>query len=74
LSLPALMLLHIARPFSFFAAQGLLLCEPLVGAFGRDTTLADYAELLADRDRLDHLMSHLENASRRGERSAKEND
>jgi hypothetical protein len=60
LTVPALLFLRVTRPLSFIASQGLLLCEPLLGAFDRESAVGGYADLLADRDKLDRLMSHLE--------------
>lgn len=60
LALPALLLLEIAKPFSFLLSQGLLLCQPLLGYLVEEPLVAGYAELLADRRNLDHLMTRLE--------------
>jgi hypothetical protein len=60
LTLPAVLLLEIARPFSFIASQGLLLCQPLLGFFCDEARIAEYAELLADRSNLDRLLASLE--------------
>ncbi len=60
LALPALLLLDIARPFSFLIGQGLLLSQPLLGYFVEEPRIADYADLLADRGNLDRLVSRLE--------------
>lgn len=62
LALPALLLLEIARPFSFIAGQGLLLCQPLLGYFIEEPQIGGYAELLADRGKLDRLVDRLEKA------------
>ena len=72
LTLPALLFLQVTRPLSFIASQGLLLCEPLLGAFYEQVPVGGYADLLADRDKLDRLMSHLEK-SRQGDSNSKEN-
>jgi hypothetical protein len=60
LTLPAIMMLEIARPFSFIVSQGLLLCQPLLGFFYDETRIAAYADLLADRSNLDRLIASLE--------------
>ena len=60
LTLPALLFLEIARPFSFLASQGLLLCQPLLGFLVDESSIANYAELLADRESLDRLVGRLE--------------
>jgi hypothetical protein len=60
LTLPAILMLEIARPFSFIASQGLLLCQPLLGFFYDKARIGEYAELLADRSNLDRLIASLE--------------
>jgi len=60
LTLPALLLIEIARPFSFVVGQGLLLCQPLLGYMTEEPRIADYADLLTDRNNLDRLVSRLE--------------
>ena len=60
LTLPALLLLEIARPFSFLLSQGLLLCQPLLGYLVEEPLVAGYVELLADRGSLDRLVTRLE--------------
>jgi len=55
----ALFLLEVAKPLSFLASQGLLLCEPLLGPLRAKAQIADYAELLADRSSLERLMARL---------------
>jgi hypothetical protein len=60
LSVPALLLLEVARPFSFIASQGLLLCQPLLSYIIEEPIIVDYAELLADRKNVDHLVARLE--------------
>jgi hypothetical protein len=60
LALPALLLLEIARPFSFLLSQGLLLLQPLLGYLLEEPLIADYAELLADRGNMDRLVTRLE--------------
>lgn len=73
LTLPALLFLQVTRPLSFIAAQGLLLCEPLLGTLNQDATLVEYADILADRDKLDSLVARLESASHLRSSNAKEN-
>jgi hypothetical protein len=65
LTMPAILLLEIAKPFSFIASQGLLLCQPLLGFFCDEARIMDYAELLADRSNLDHLIASLESSPQR---------
>jgi hypothetical protein len=60
LALPAILFLEVARPFSFMAGQGLLLCEPFFGFFYDEPHLAEYADLLADRSNVDYLIACLE--------------
>jgi hypothetical protein len=60
LVVPAILMLEIARPLSFIASQGLLLCQPLLGFFYDEVKIAEYAELLADRTNLDRLLAGLE--------------
>ena len=73
LTLPVLLFLQVTRPFSFIAAQGLLLCQPLLGTHSHNSALVGYADLLADRGKLDRLMSHLESGTRSRDIHAKEN-
>jgi hypothetical protein len=60
LALPALLFLEIAKPFSFLASQGLLLCQPLLSFLVDESSIVYYAELLADRENLDRLVGRLE--------------
>lgn len=60
LTLPAMLLLEVAKPFSLIASQGLLLCQPLLGFFCDETKIGDYAEVLADRTKLERLIAALE--------------
>jgi hypothetical protein len=60
LTLPALLFLEIARPFSFLASQGLLLGQPLLSYLVDGSSINRYAELLADRENLDRLVGRLE--------------
>lgn len=59
LALPALLLLEIARPFSFLVGQGLYLCQPLLGYWTEEPRIAGYADLVADRTNLDRLIARL---------------
>lgn len=59
LALPAILFLQIARPFSFIASQGLLLCQPLLGFVFDSPRIADYADLMADRTNIDRLVARL---------------
>jgi hypothetical protein len=65
LTTPAILILEIARPFSFIASQGLLLCQPLLGFFTDEARISEYAELLADRSNLDRLIGGLEARNQR---------
>jgi hypothetical protein len=67
LEMPARMALEVARPFSFIASQGLLLCQPLLSYFAQDAHIAAYVDLLADRQSLDRLIAQLSAYSQRGE-------
>jgi hypothetical protein len=60
LTMPAILLLQVTRPFSFIASQGLLLCQPLLSFVYDGPRVADYAELLADRASMDRLVARLE--------------
>lgn len=67
LELPARIVLEVARPFSFIASQGLLLCQPVLSYFAQDAQIAAYADLLCDRDNLDRLIAQLGASTQRGE-------
>jgi hypothetical protein len=67
LTLPSLVFLEVAKPFSFIASQGLLLCQPFLSFLVQEALVADYADLLADRANIDQLMAHLEEMATRGE-------
>jgi len=67
LTVPAVLLLDLFRPFSFIASQGLLLCQPLSTWMNAEQQIADYAGLLADRSNLDHLVARLEQGANREE-------
>jgi hypothetical protein len=60
LTMPAILLLQVTRPFSFIASQWLLLFQPLLSFVYDAPRIADYAELLADRARFDRLIARLE--------------
>lgn len=60
LTVPALAFLQVARPLSFIASQGLLLCQPFVGLFHDTPQMARYADLLADRANIDRLVAQLQ--------------
>ena len=64
LTLPAIILLEILKPFSFFASQGLLLCQPLLEFFYQGPRIAGYADLLADRANVERLVTRLEQDDR----------
>jgi hypothetical protein len=67
LAVPAVVLLDLLKPFSFVASQGLLLCQPLSAWINVEQQVADYADLLADRSNLDHLVARLEQGANREE-------
>jgi hypothetical protein len=56
---PALFALEVFRPLSFLASQGLLLCEPVLGAFYGEQVF-EYANLLADGTSVDCVVARLE--------------
>ena len=60
LTLPSVMLLELVKPFSFIASQGLLLCQPFLSILGIEQKVSDYADLLAERSSIDHLVIRLE--------------
>jgi hypothetical protein len=60
LTVPAIVLLQVTRPFGFIASQGLLLCQPLLSFVYDAPRVADYAELLADRASMERLVTRLE--------------
>lgn len=60
LTVPSLVLLEVVKPFSFFASQGLLLCQPFLSILGIEQKVSDYADLLAERSSIDHLVIRLE--------------
>jgi hypothetical protein len=69
---PAILFLEMARPFSFIASQGLVLCEPILSFFYQEPHVADYADLLADRSNIDLLVARLEQARLQGDSAGKE--
>jgi hypothetical protein len=60
LTLPAILFLEIAKPFGFIASQGLLLCQPFLDFFFKESRVTEYADLIADRTDLEHLIVRLE--------------
>ena len=60
MTLPAIVFLEATKPISFIASQGLLLCQPLLGFFSRERAVGGYADLLADRARVEVLIARLE--------------
>lgn len=60
LTLPAILFLEIAKPFGFIGSQGLLLCQPLLDFLFRESRVTEYADLIADRANLEHLIGRLE--------------
>ncbi|MGD2206654.1 MAG: hypothetical protein PVH17_07735 [Anaerolineae bacterium] len=63
LTLPAILFLEAAKPLSFVASQGLLLCQPLLGFLYDESRIAGYADLLAERSNVDRLIACLETQS-----------
>ena len=63
LGMPALLFLEVLKPFSFIASQGLLLAEPFLSFFYEEPRIVDYADLLADRSNIEHLIDRLEQES-----------
>lgn len=57
---PAILFLEVTKPLSFIASQGLLLCEPLLGFFYKESQVSEYADLLADRANVERLIARLE--------------
>lgn len=74
LTTPALVLLQVARPLSFVASQGLLLCQPVLGFFYETPKIEGYAELLADRANLDRLVTRIEEKSHLRDNGGKEKE
>ena len=60
LAQPAILFLEVIKPLAFVAGQGLLLCEPLLGFFFTESQLGEYADLLADRSNVEHLIARIE--------------
>ena len=60
LAAPALLFLEVIKPFTFIASQGLLLAEPFLSFLYEEPRIADYADLLADRSNVEHLIGRLE--------------
>ncbi|MGD8462912.1 MAG: hypothetical protein PVI09_03510 [Anaerolineae bacterium] len=60
LNLPALVLLHVLKPFSFIASQGLLVCQPVLELLITEPRIDGYADLLADRTNVDLLVARLQ--------------
>ena len=74
LIMPSLMLLDVVKPFSFFASQGLLLCQPFLSFFNIEQQVSDYADLLAERSNINHLVIRLEQELPSRNASNKEED
>jgi hypothetical protein len=60
LAAPAILFFEMTKPLSFIASQGLLLCQPLLSFFYEGPLIAEYANLLADRANVEHLIRCLE--------------
>lgn len=74
LALPAIVILHITRPLSFIASQGVLLCQPFLSFVYDAPRIADYAEFLADRTNIDRLVARLEEGKHIDGNRGKEKD
>lgn len=74
LALPAILFLQVAKPLSFVASQGLLLCQPLLSFVYDTPRITGYAELLADRANIDRLVAQLEKGSQFHSNGSKEKD
>ncbi len=74
LTSPAIVLLEVTKPLSFIASQGLLLCEPLLSFLYEGPRIADYADLLADREKIDRLVTRLERDRLTDDRRGKEKE
>ena len=74
LTLPVILLLQVARPLSFLASQGVLLCQPVLSFFWDGPQITDYAWLLADRAHIDRLVARLEEDSGFVRNGGKERD
>ena len=59
LATPAIFFLEANKPLSFVGSQTLLLLQPMTDLFMAPELTADLAALLADRDRLETLISRL---------------
>jgi hypothetical protein len=60
LTVPAILFLETAKPFSFIASQGLLLGEPLLSFLFKEARVSDYAGLLSERPNVERLIARLE--------------
>jgi hypothetical protein len=60
LTVPAILILEAAKPFSFIASQGLLLSEPLLSFLYEEPRVSDYASLLSERSNVERLIARLE--------------
>lgn len=57
---PAIFLLEANKPLAFIGSQLLLVAEPTVDIFWPDSVTRNMADLLADPDQLDRLITSLE--------------
>jgi hypothetical protein len=57
---PAIVFLEANKPLSFVGSQALLMSQPVVDLFVPRELTRDLVTLLADRDRLEMLISRLE--------------
>ena len=74
LTLPSLLFLEVAKPFSFLASQGLLLCQPLLSFFEIGSQVGETAEFLAERSSIEHLIARLEQERKTQKVNGREED
>jgi hypothetical protein len=74
LALPSLLFLEVARPFSFIASQGLLLCQPLLSFLEIGPQVGETVEFLAERSSMELLIARLEQETRAYEDSGRKED
>ena len=60
LTTPAIAFLEANKPLSFVGSQVLLMLQPVTDLFVAHELTGDLAALLADRNRLEALIAHLE--------------
>jgi hypothetical protein len=60
---PAIAFLEANKPMSFVGSQALLMLQPITDLFVARELTSDLATLLADRNRVEQLVAHLERVS-----------